>query len=69
MLRFERFTVVFADMPVCFDAGFGPKVTRELAALVIFDDDDLLAELQARIQDCLFDNGLSPAIASKENNQ
>ena len=40
MLRLERFAVVLADVAVGRDAGLGPQVARELAALAVLDDDD-----------------------------
>src|SRR5262247_1635643 len=43
VMRHERFAIVFPDMTVGRDAGFRSQVTRELAAVVIFHDNDFLA--------------------------
>src|SRR6266480_2542942 len=40
MMRHKRLAIIFPNMAVGDDAGFGPQITRELAAVVIFDNDD-----------------------------
>src|SRR5919197_5070310 len=37
MMRHEGLAVVFPNMAVSSDAGFEPQITRELAAIIIFD--------------------------------
>src|SRR5438552_80412 len=46
VLGLERLAVVFADMAVGVNPGFGPKVSGELATLVVLDDDNPLALAQ-----------------------
>ena len=41
-MRHERLAIVFSNVAVGDDAGFGSQITRELAAVVILDDDDFL---------------------------
>ena len=43
VMRHERFAVVLADVAVRVEAGLAPEVTGELAAVVVLDNDDLLA--------------------------
>ena len=39
----EGFAVVLADVTVRREAGFAPEITSELAALIVLDQDNVLA--------------------------
>src|SRR5580698_9768167 len=56
----ERFAVVFADVAVGGNAGFRAQEAGELAALIIFDDDDPLAAAQ-KTRDLFAVEGDDPA--------
>src|ERR1700720_684933 len=43
VVRAERFAVVLADVTVCSETGFAPKITGELAALIVLNQDHILA--------------------------
>src|SRR5438132_1332488 len=43
MMRHKWFAIVLANVPVRVEAGFGAKVTGELAAIVVFHNNDFLA--------------------------
>ena len=43
VVRHEWFAVVLADVAVRVEAGLAPEIAGELAAVVVLDDDDILA--------------------------
>ena len=43
VVRHERFAVVLADVAVRVEAGLAAEIAGELAAVVVLDDDDVLA--------------------------
>ena len=43
VMRHERLAVIFADVAVRGDAGFRAQIARELAAVIVFNDDDVFA--------------------------
>ena len=43
VVRHERFAVVFADVTVRGETGFGAEIARKLPGVIVLNDDDLFA--------------------------
>src|SRR5512141_702796 len=48
MMWHERLAVILANMTVGDDTGLRPQITRELAAVIVFDDDGFTTLYQSR---------------------